>query len=62
MIFKLGFCFAEIVSAFPYAGSVYIWTGKLCVKEYAPVVSYFCGNFIFIGALANVAVYIISSA
>jgi len=56
------YCFAEIVSAFPFAGSVYVWTGKLSNKDYAPIASYFCGNFILIGALANVAAYIISNA
>lgn len=56
------FCFAEIVSAYPFAGSVYIWTGKLCIKEYAPITSYYCGNLILLGALANVTAYIISNA
>ena len=58
----IAFCFAEIVSAFPFAGSVYFWTGKICMPKYAPFASYICGNFILLGAITNVSSYIISSS
>ena len=31
---------AEMCSAYPHAGSIYIWSGNLAPREYAPYFSY----------------------
>ena len=49
-----GLSLAEICSAYPFAGSVYFWTGKVAKESYSPILSYICGSFILMGALTNV--------
>jgi len=49
----VGFSMAEICSSYPSAGSVYHWAGMLAPKEWAPIASYICGWFNFIGNAAS---------
>jgi len=44
---------AEICSTYPVTGSVYYWSGALANYEWAPLASYLCGWFNFMGNLAN---------
>lgn len=44
-----GLSMAEISSAYPSAGSVYYWAGKMSPPEWAPVVSYVTGWFNLLG-------------
>jgi amino acid transporter len=44
---------AEICSAYPSAGSVYHWSAQLVPEKYAPIASYVCGWFNFMGNAAG---------
>lgn len=44
---------AEICSAYPSAGSVYHWSAQLVPIRYAPLASYVCGWFNFVGNAAG---------
>ena len=44
---------AEICSSYPSAGSVYHWTGQLAPERWAPLASYICGWFNFLGNAAG---------
>jgi amino acid transporter len=48
---------AEICSAFPSAGSVYHWSGQVVSAEHAPLWSYVCGWFNFLGNTAGDAAF-----
>jgi len=50
-ILVIGFCMSELVSAYPTAGGIYWWAGKLG----GPVWAWFTGWFNFIGLVAVVA-------
>lgn len=43
----------EICSAYPSAGSVYHWSAQLVPARYAPLASYVCGWFNFVGNAAG---------
>ena len=43
---------AEITSTYPVSGSVYHWAGIMSSKKYAPISSYICGWFSFLGNAA----------
>lgn len=47
------FSMAEICSAYPSAGSVYHWSAQLVPLKYAPIASYICGWFNFLGNAAG---------
>lgn len=47
------FSMAEICSAYPSAGSVYHWSAQLVPLKYAPIASYVCGWFNFLGNAAG---------
>lgn len=49
----VSFCMAEICSAYPSAGSVYHWSAQLVPAKYAPLASYICGWFNFVGNAAG---------
>jgi len=49
MTLCVGCCLAEICSTYPSAGSVYHWAGQLSSAENAPLLSYICGWFNFLG-------------
>ncbi|CAF2588393.1 unnamed protein product [Rotaria sp. Silwood2] len=52
----VGLSLAEICSVYPSAGSVYYWAGQLVPSQHAPLASFICGWFNFIGnAAANAA-------
>ncbi|CAF3583297.1 unnamed protein product [Rotaria sp. Silwood1] len=52
----VGMSLAEICSVYPSAGSVYYWAGQLVSSQHAPLASFICGWFNFIGnAAANAA-------
>ncbi|CAF1095656.1 unnamed protein product [Rotaria sordida] len=52
----VGLSLAEICSVYPSAGSVYYWAGQLVSTRHAPLASFICGWFNFIGnASANAA-------
>ncbi|CAF3805234.1 unnamed protein product [Rotaria sordida] len=52
----VGLSLAEICSVYPSAGSVYYWAGQLVPTRHAPLASFICGWFNFIGnASANAA-------
>jgi amino acid transporter len=44
---------AEICAAYPSAGSVYHWSAQLVPAQYAPLASYVCGWFNFLGNAAG---------
>lgn len=48
-----GLVMAEICSSYPSAGSVYHWAGMLATPKWAPVSSYICGWFNFLGNAAG---------
>ena len=48
-----GMSMAEISSVYPSAGSVYHWAGHLAPPEWAPISSYICGWFNFLGNAAG---------
>ncbi|CAF0955812.1 unnamed protein product [Rotaria sordida] len=45
----IGLSLAEICSVYPSAGSVYHWAGQLVSAKHAPLASFICGWFNFIG-------------
>ena len=49
----VSYSMAEICSAYPSAGSVYHWSAQLVPAEYAPLSSYICGWFNFLGNAAG---------
>jgi amino acid transporter len=49
----VSYSMAEICSAYPSAGSVYHWSAQLVPAEYAPLASYICGWFNFVGNAAG---------
>ena len=51
----IGSAMAEICSTYPAAGSVYFWSGVLANKSWAPIASYYCGWFNFLGNISNTA-------
>ncbi|CAF3696031.1 unnamed protein product [Rotaria sp. Silwood1] len=51
----IGLSLAEICSVYPSAGSVYHWAGQLVSAKHAPLASFICGWFNFIGNFADVA-------
>jgi amino acid transporter len=53
---------AEISSAYPSAGCVYHWSAQLVPENQAPLVSYICGWFNFIGNCAGDAGFAASFA
>ena len=44
---------AEMCSVYPSAGAVYHWSGKLVSPRYAPIASFVCGWFNFVGNAAG---------
>eukprot|EP00347_Sterkiella_histriomuscorum_P012884 403366849 len=48
-----GLAMAEICSSYPSAGSVYHWAGMLSPQRWAPISSYICGWFNFLGNAAG---------
>ena len=48
---------AEISSVYPSAGSVYHWAGQMGPPEWAPISSYICGWFNFLGNAAGDAAF-----
>ena len=46
---------AEMCSAYPHAGSIYIWSGNLAPREYAPYFSYWTAIWLLISYVANSA-------
>lgn len=55
-------CMAEICSAYPSAGCVYHWTAQLVPEAQAPLASYVCGWFNFMGNMAGDASFAYSFA
>lgn len=53
----ISFSMAEICSAYPSAGSVYHWSAQLVPAKYAPLASYICGWFNFLGNAAGDAAF-----
>ena len=51
----VSYSMAEICSAYPSAGSVYHWSAQLVPVKYAPLASYICGWFNFLGNAAGYA-------
>lgn len=49
----VSYSMAEICSAYPSAGSVYHWSAQLVPPKYAPLASYICGWFNFLGNAAG---------
>ncbi|CAF3610081.1 unnamed protein product [Rotaria sp. Silwood1] len=49
----IGLSLAEICSVYPSAGSVYHWAGQLVSAKHAPLASFICGWFNFIGNFAG---------
>ena len=49
----IGLSLAEMSSVYPSAGSVYHWSGKLVPPRYAPIASFICGWFNFVGNAAG---------
>ena len=49
----VSYSMAEICSAYPSAGSVYHWSAQLVPIQYAPLASYICGWFNFLGNAAG---------
>ena len=49
----VSYSMAEICSAYPSAGSVYHWSAQLVPEEWAPLASYTCGWFNFLGNAAG---------
>jgi amino acid transporter len=49
----VSYSMAEICSAYPSAGSVYHWSAQLVPEKYAPIASYVCGWFNFMGNAAG---------
>jgi amino acid transporter len=49
----VSYSMAEICSAYPSAGSVYHWSAQLVPLQYAPLASYTCGWFNFVGNAAG---------
>ncbi|UJR27558.1 hypothetical protein I4U23_008840 [Adineta vaga] len=49
----VGLSLAEICSIYPSAGSVYHWAGQLVSPQRAPLASFICGWFNFIGNFAG---------
>ena len=49
----VSYSMAEICSAYPSAGSVYHWSAQLVPSKYAPLASYICGWFNFLGNAAG---------
>lgn len=49
----VSYSMAEICSAYPSAGSVYHWSAQLVPVKYAPLASYVCGWFNFVGNAAG---------
>ena len=52
-----GASMAEISSVYPSAGSVYHWAGQMGPPEWAPISSYVCGWFNFLGNAAGDAAF-----
>ena len=52
----IAYSMAEICSAYPSAGSVYHWAGQLASENHAPLWSYICGWFNFLGT-GNITCY-----
>ena len=52
-----GASMAEISSVYPSAGSVYHWAGQMGPVEWAPISSYICGWFNFLGNAAGDAAF-----
>ena len=46
---------AEACSKYPFAGGIYVWSGKIGLPKYSPIMAYFSGNFICLGALTNIS-------
>ncbi|CAF1531101.1 unnamed protein product, partial [Adineta ricciae] len=49
----IGLSLAEICSVYPSAGSVYYWAGQLVSPRRAPLASFICGWFNFVGNVAG---------
>ena len=49
----VAYSMAEICAAYPSAGSVYHWSAQLVPATYAPLASYVCGWFNFVGNAAG---------
>lgn len=49
----VAYSMAEICAAYPSAGSVYHWSAQLVPAKYAPLASYVCGWFNFVGNAAG---------
>jgi amino acid transporter len=49
----VSYSMGEICSAYPSAGSVYHWSAQLVPARYAPLASYICGWFNFVGNAAG---------
>ena len=46
---------AEMCSAYPHAGSIYIWAGNVAPREYAPLFSYWTAIWLLLSYVANAA-------
>ena len=53
----VGLSLGEICSSYPTAGSVYHWAGMLAPPKWAPIYSYICGWFNFLGNSAGDAAF-----
>jgi len=49
----VGMSMAEICSSYPSTGSVYHWSAMLASPRWAPIASYICGWFNFVGNAAG---------
>ncbi|EGW33611.1 uncharacterized protein SPAPADRAFT_55457 [Spathaspora passalidarum NRRL Y-27907] len=47
----IGITLSEMASSMPNSGGQYYWTGKLAPKKWAPLMSYLCGSFAWIGSV-----------
>mmetsp|Transcript_20682 Transcript_20682/g.18831 ORF Transcript_20682/g.18831 Transcript_20682/m.18831 type:complete len:377 (+) Transcript_20682:66-1196(+) len=53
MTMIVGYSMAEICSTYPAAGSVYHWSGMIVPEKWAPLASFVCGWFNFLGNAAG---------
>eukprot|EP01038_Epipyxis_sp_PR26KG_P014579 gene14579-19579_t len=58
----VAYSMAEICAAYPSAGSVYHWSAQLVPKDIAPLASYICGWFNFLGNAAGDASFAVTFA
>ena len=49
----VAFCLAELCSAYPSVGGPYHWAAQVVPESAAPLASYVCGWFMFLGYVAS---------